>query len=304
MAIPAWTKEERAHLQALQGKLDHVRDVVGGVVKRYHTGALLHGEGGTGKSYTVMEELRRLKANCVCHNSRMTARGLVDHLQRCPDDIHLIEDAETLMEDKKSFGVLRSALWSQSRKKPAEREITWSAFRMPIRFVFTGGIIIISNVNLAEEVPEVRALKTRINVLGLDIDNQQIRALMKKICEAGEKVGEDYMTPDECWEVSTFIIDKLELLHRNLDLRLLRNGFRDYLQYKKGDSKTHWQVLLEGRMAERVVYQGRAKTKDDEHRTALEIHRMLIPAGEKYKLFHGRTGLSEKAYYRALNRKK
>lgn len=46
----------------------------------------------------------------------------------------------------------------------------------------------------------------------------------------------------------------LESLHRNLDLRLLMNGFKDYLQYKTGNATNHWHLLLEGRLRERVVF--------------------------------------------------
>ena len=101
-----------AAIQGLEAKLDHIRDTVRGVVKTFHTGLFLHGEGGTSKSYTVLKELQALRAKYVLHNTRLTGRGLVDALKRAPTDIHVIEDAETLLDDKKSFGVLRSALWS------------------------------------------------------------------------------------------------------------------------------------------------------------------------------------------------
>jgi hypothetical protein len=296
------TNEEREHLANLRKKLTHVKDAVRGVAKDFHTGLLLHGEGGTGKSYTVLEELQKLKAKYTYHNARITGRGLVDALARAPADVHLIEDAETLMDDKKAWGVLRSALWSQSKEKPPEREITWTAFRTTIRFVFTGGIIVISNSNLADSKPEIRALKARVGNLCLDINNNEIRAMMKSICREGYRYGEDCLTPDECWEVGQFIIDKLGALHRNLDLRLLLNGFRDYLQWKTGHAVNHWNVLLEGRMQERVVYRGRAEQKAEESRTALKIHKLKMPGGKKVKLWQERTGLGQAAYYRALRR--
>jgi hypothetical protein len=296
------TKEEKGHLENLRGKLTHVRDAVRGVAKDFHTGLLLWGEGGTGKSYTVLEELQKLKAKYVYHNARITGRGLVDALERAPTDVHLIEDAETLMDDKKAWGVLRSALWSQSKEKPPEREITWTAFKTTIRFTFTGGIIVISNSNLSDSKPEIRALKGRVRNLGLDISNNEIQAMMKTICREGYRYGEDYLTPDECWEVGQFIIDKLGALHRSLDLRLLVNGFRDYLQWKTGHAVNHWHVLLEGRMQERVVYRGRAEQKAEESRVALEIHKMNTPSVKKVKLWKERTGLGQAAYYRALRR--
>lgn len=305
--VPDYTTDETTALESLEEKLTVIRDSVRAVVKQFSTGLVLHGKGGTSKSYTVLQELASLKANQCYHNTRLTARGLVDALERSPSCIHIVEDAETLLDDKKSFGVLRSALWSQSKKKPPEREITWTAFKTTIRFVFTGGIIIISNVNLAQTVPEIAALKTRIKVIGLDFLNEEIRALMKKICLAGYQYGEDYLTPDECWEVCEFITLKLTELKRDLDLRLLMNGFKDYLQWKTHNSENYWHTLLEGRMAERVIssYKGRAELKGEESRIALAIQgKKGMSAEAKVKEWQAATGGSQAAFYRALKRTK
>ena len=253
--------DDKAALLKLDRKLEHIRAAVMGLTGHYHTGLFLWGEGGTGKSYTIFEELRNQKAKYVLHNSRLTARGLVDALEP-PDDIHLIEDAETMFEDKKSAGVLRSALHSQSKAKPPERIVTWGAFGTNVRFVFTGSIIIISNSNLAEQRPEIRSIKTRINVLRLDVANDELLAMMKKICGDGFRYGRDYMAPTECWSVATYIRDSLSELQRPLDLRLLTNGFRDFLQWKNDESGAlHWNDLLAARLREAVRIRGLSSSR-------------------------------------------
>lgn len=298
------TEEEVAHLATLKDKLDHIDAVVSGVALHYHTGLFLHGEGGTGKSHAIIEQFRKMKVNYVLHNTRLTGRGLVDVLERAPSAVHLIEDAETMLDDKKSFGVLRSALWSQSKKKPMEREISWTTFGTAMRFIFTGGIIVISNANLAEEIAEIRAIKTRINVLRLDLSPEELLAKMKEICLAGYEYGDDYLTPTECLEVREYIISELERLNRPVDLRLLMNGFRDYLQWKNGDSGSkHWKELISGRMAERpVVVERRADKKASESKIALEINRKKLSAAEKVEEWKKTTGLAERSFYRALKR--
>jgi hypothetical protein len=297
------TTQEREHLDLLESKLDHIGDAVKGIVKHFHTGLFLYGEGGTGKSYKVLETLRALQAKYVYHNTRLTARGLIDALERAPNDIHFIEDAETLLDDKKSFGVLRAALWSQSRKKPPEREITWTAFKTSIRFIFTGGIIVISNANLAEEIPEIRAIKTRINVLRLDLSAEELLALMKKLCLEGYQYGEDYMSPDECLEVSDFIVTEFGELNRPLDLRLLMNGFKDFLQWKTGNSIKHWTELLLGRISERPTVMRRSEKKATESQIALQISNMNISYPQKIALWEEKTGhKGDRSFYRALKR--
>jgi hypothetical protein len=65
--------EDQKHLKALAPKHDLIRDRVRGVVKHLSTGFYLWGEGGTSKSYTVLDELRVCEADYILHNSRLTA---------------------------------------------------------------------------------------------------------------------------------------------------------------------------------------------------------------------------------------
>ena len=106
-----------------------VRDRVRSVVLGYTTGFFLYGEGGNCKSFTVVQELERLRADYKLHNSRMTGRGLFDVLRNLPDSIHLLEDVEGLFRDPMAQGVLRSALWGQRRDGEQERLVTWNAYK-------------------------------------------------------------------------------------------------------------------------------------------------------------------------------
>lgn len=298
------TDEEMQQLEKLESRFSLIRDAVEGVAKHYHGGLFLSGEGGTGKSYTVIEHLRALKADHRVHNSRLTARGLVDKLEEAPAAIHLIEDAETLLDDKKTFGVLRSALWANghTKKRPQPRPITWTAYKTRIDFIFTGGLIIISNTNLVDAVPEVRAIRTRIGVLSLDVTQAETLALMKKICMDGYKYGDDYLPPAKCHEVREYVVSKLSDLKRSLDLRLMINGFRDYLQWQSGDSVNDWQALIDGRISGQVLYRTRDEKNLTKKQQAMEIYAMTLTNDEKLKLWAERTGLSQAAYYRALGR--
>ena len=57
----------KLRLLKMESKLEHIRVAVRGVVKEFHTGLFFHGEGGTSKSYTVVNELQRLKCKYVYH---------------------------------------------------------------------------------------------------------------------------------------------------------------------------------------------------------------------------------------------
>src|SRR3954452_18184811 len=136
------------NLAALEPKLQLVRDYVFQVVEGLATGLYLHGEGGIGKSFTVLTELERLKADYKLYNSRMTGRGLFNALEQFPDSVHVLEDMEPLTRDRGAQGVLRSALWGQRKdggRGPMERTVTWSTAFTEHSFVFTGGIIMLAN---------------------------------------------------------------------------------------------------------------------------------------------------------------
>ena len=315
--VDFFTAEEQAALATLEAKFTDVKDAVTAVVKNYQVGLFLWGEGGCGKSYQVLSQLKALKANFILHNSRMTGRGLVDALEEAPTSIHVIEDAETLLEDKRAFGVLRSALWASDpaaqAQCPQPRRISWRAHKTSIDFVFTGAIIIISNANLADQIAEVRAIKSRITVKRMDVTAAEVLALAKQICMKGHRQGQHEVSPDECLMVRDYIVSKLPALNRPMDLRLLPKSFASYLQWREGDAMQHWQTILDGLMREAVVYQTRDMKNAMKHTIAIEIHGMSgLSLQRKLALWEERTrglgqngkGLDQAAYYRALKREK
>lgn len=155
------SQQDEANLASLEPKLDLVRDRVRGVVSGLATGLWLYGDGGVGKSYTVIGELDACSANYFIQNSRLTGRGLFDLLVSFPDAIIVIEDCETLLNDRLAHGVLRSALWSQSTDRPMQRTVTWANLNAQLQTVFVGGIIMIANKG-PDRFPEIAALKTTL----------------------------------------------------------------------------------------------------------------------------------------------
>src|SRR4051812_33411860 len=96
---PPLTDEDHGHLQAMERKLQLVRDRVAGVVDGTATGFYLYGPGRVSKSHTVKEELDRLRADYVLFNSRATGRGLFNILRDHPDSVVVLEDMEKVFRD-------------------------------------------------------------------------------------------------------------------------------------------------------------------------------------------------------------
>jgi hypothetical protein len=114
-------------------------------------------------------------------------------------------------------------------------------------FVFNGGIIMLSNRPL-DDLPELRAIQTRISYLELVVSENEVAALMRKVAGGGFHHGQRVMTPEECLTVCEFLVAESKSLLCHLDMRLLDNSFRDYLQHREGCSSSHWKTLVAARL--------------------------------------------------------
>ena len=297
------SRTEESFLASLEQKLQLIRDRVQGVAEGYTNGMYLWGEGGISKSFTVEETLKRLRKPFKFSNSRLTAKGLFDLLRDYPDVVHVLEDMETLFSDKNAFGVLQSALWGQTNAHGVqERVVDWTIAGMPDEFTFTGGIIIISNCRL-NDIPQLRALKTRLVSAHYRPTNEEIAALMLKIAGQGHRHGPYFLPPEECHEVAQEIIGRSQSLKRNLDLRLFVNGCKDRLQWANGASVTHWRQMLEARMTESVLPAAEnCETQAQRSQRELAIARRIasLPPQERLETWTKETGKSRPALYRRL----
>jgi hypothetical protein len=168
----AGDKQSDADLLAdLDREYQILDDYVTQVVLGFQTGLYVHGRGGTGKTWNVTQRLDKLNANYVRSNSQMTGKGLFRAMQAAPKAVHLLEDMESLVNDKVAQNVLRAALWAPPGKP---REVTWTTegqldeerrWRGPERFPFEGGLIMTGNVPFAD-MPVLRALASRILTCG------------------------------------------------------------------------------------------------------------------------------------------
>jgi hypothetical protein len=306
---PPLSPADQRHLAAFEDKLQLVRDRTAAVVNGYSTGFFLHGAGGMSKSYTVLRTLKAMQADYKLFNSRMTGRGFYNALEKFPCSVHVMEDMEQIMRDRGAQGVLRSALWGQRRdgdKGPVERLVTWSTYKMEHSFIFTGGIIMISNRPLAD-LPELQAVKTRICCMHLTASDSEVRAKMREVSLKGYEHEGKVLDPAQCLEVCEYIIHQSLSLHRTLDMRLLTNSFHDYLQWQECDSACHWRDLVAARVKERpthfveeVAKRTRSARKQDEQQIAREIMEATADREERRRLWEQRTGKSEKALYRRM----
>jgi hypothetical protein len=294
---------DRAALASLEKKLHLVRDHVTAVGRGYKTGYYLYGTGGVGKSHTVLRHLESSDVPYQLYNSRMTAKGLFQTLHHAPDAIHVLEDMERLTKDPDAQGVLRSALWSQTGH---DRVVTWTtATGGPQRFIFRGGLILISNRPLAD-LPELRALATRIEVHRLDVTDAELTALMRDLATKGYRVQDKLViTPEECLKVTEYLLKECRAAGCPLDLRLQQKAFQTYLQFAADCSVSHWEDLIAASVREATChFRHEVNTNSPEAKKAKrrnvvrEIMGTVADAKTQESEYMKKTGASRADYYR------
>jgi hypothetical protein len=170
--------------------------------------------------------------------------------------------------------------------------------------IFDGGIIVISNRKISE-LPEAKALTTRIPCVDFPVTDQEIAALMRSVAMKGYRMGDSVLAPEECLDVAEFIISESTHLNRQLDMRVLINGFADRLQAEDHDAGCGWRDLiastLRGRPSvvediESVGIRRQRKARE------LEIARQIVhlPHHERLQVWKEKAEASESTLYRRL----
>jgi hypothetical protein len=287
-------------LISLDLKLRLIDDRVTAVVRGFQTGLYLCGGGGLGKTYSVYRQLERLDCEYRTFNSRMTALGLVKALDAAPDSVHVLEDMERLVNDRDAQGVLRSALWSQGDR---DRVVTWTTSVGLQRVTFRGGIIMLANRPLGD-LPELRALASRIAVHKLETTDAEMAAHMRQISQRDWNRYHLRLESNKCMEVCEHIIAECRSAQCPLDLRLYDNGCSDYLLWETGESHHHWKGLVASRVQQvlthfrhEVSHLSREDRKAQERALVCTILGESTDPQERERLWEQRTGKRKSAFY-------
>jgi hypothetical protein len=278
------TDQEKKALASYEKKCALVRDKVRAAINGTKLGALIHGEGGIGKSFQAESVFKESGIKPVLTNSHISTRGLVDLIDKNRDAVHFMEDIETIFQEKSAFGFLRSAMWGQKDEKgEMRRTATWVLHDKEIRIPFTGKIIVTANCPL-DDLPELRALATRIVPYHFRASRDELLAMMKKLCNAGYGPYKGVaLTPEQCFEVFDFYLAHVPE-KRHHDLRILEHGLWDRIDEINGVLKeTTWQEQF---LAEILKGEDPPVTRKVRIRNEREIALELYGLYEEKKLTH------------------
>jgi hypothetical protein len=233
-------------------------------------------------------------------NSRMTARALVEHLFAARHEVHLFEDMEDLYKDKTSAGILRSAC---SSVRGGPRRITYTTMTVAFDFVFTGGVIVISNEDLSRH-GVLGAVASRMRPLLWQLRPDEIVAIIRDGAAKGYTHRGHVITAAECQEVADFVI--AEMQSGKVDLRTyFDHALPSYSYWKHTKAPdVHWTDVVKSKIVGEPVIERRHDRVERERVIACECYRDGATCEGRLELWKRRTGWSKQAFYNRLNEAK
>jgi len=292
-------------LKQLDLRLAVIRDRVKGVALRHHNGVYLFGRAGTGKTYWVKRVLAELECRCEYHHGHLTPMGLFELLEKHPACVIVLDDIAEILKNSTALQILLAALGNQP-DDTGVRKVKYRRQGLDVTVDFTGGIILISNLEL-HSAPLLAALKSRVHYLRHDPSDEQIAALMRQIAAQGRP--QHGLSSAECLEVVEFVIAESVRLGCRLDIRLLVDkALPDFAQHRAGETETHWKDLvlatLEGQVQElKYVSESPAGRRDRKEKEQQLLQNILAEHGttaDRLTAWYDQTRKSERAFYRRL----
>lgn len=243
---------------SINERFDFVEKIVKMVATKTTASAIISGQGGLGKTYSVIKALESagmknitdladfqvgsaidLKRSYRVVKGYSTAKGLFRTLQESNGCTIVFDDCDSILKDPVALNLLKGALDSYG-----DRYISWNAdFRdddLDKTFKFTGQVVFITNVS-SEKLDQ--AVKSRAMVVDLSMTREEMLERMRTIAASDE------FLPESSWASKR---QALQFLQENLD-SVANLSLRTLIQTVKiadsGDSG--WQKL-----AKYVISQG------------------------------------------------
>ena len=223
----------RASEFGINKRFEFVEQMVSMVSKKTIASAIITGEGGLGKTHTVLASLDRagftnvtdlaeFEIGSVVNTSKSyrvikgfsTAKGLYRSLFESNGMVLVFDDCDSVLKDPVALNLLKGALDSYG-----ERYINWNAEMrdpdLPRSFKFTGSIVFISNMDL-DRVDQ--AVKSRALCVDLTMTQEQKVERMEVLVESEDFLSDFEVTVKR--DAIAFIRDNMDNV-ANLSLRTL-----------------------------------------------------------------------------------
>jgi len=295
---------KRAKIRAALAKREAVlRAQVRAVVQGYTSALFVWGPGGLGKSHILASELEGLVGTgWQHHTSYTTPKALLLSLAEFPDSIHVFEDCEKMYKTDVSSSILRAAC---AAPKGKARWVIYETATENLRVNFKGGIIIVSNENIAKGSGPLAAVASRFRPVKWDLSSEERMARMLDIADQGWSRGPYSLATKDCLEVAYFLIEEMRGggARVPVDLRTFtEHALPAFAQCSKQKGGVDWRDMVRAKLQGEV---GQVE-KRSEKTSRLQLLASTIAADdktsgkEKLEKWTQQTGLGKSIYYRHL----
>ena len=218
---------------SINERFGFIDELVGMVRDGATPSMMVTGQGGLGKSYTVLQNVKDLQENkdFVVIKGFSTAKALFRLLQMENGKLFIFDDCDSVLKDPASQNLLKAALDSFGK-----RRITWNAESnddLERSFDFTGKVIFISNMPF-NKIPQ--ALVSRSYTIDLSMTQADKIERMKEILP---QLVEGEVTMKEKQDAMDFVEENAENI-ADLNFRTLIK----VAKIRKG-AKGDWRKMAE-----------------------------------------------------------
>lgn len=289
-------------LEVLKQKLVLIKDRVRGVLHGHANGVYLYGRPGTSKTHTVQTMLQELNVPHVPHNGHITPGGLFALLRDNPESIIVLDDVSCIFKEPLTLQYLLAALGTPPDGSRT-RLVCQGTARGHQVARFSGGIIVITNLPLADHRSEVlAALKDRVHTVAYEPSDEEMAAFILEIA-SGSPRG---VLKDNALMVAQFLLQECKTAGVRSSMRLfLDRALTDFQQWAAGRSQCHWQDLIRSSVQEEVTSPqhplqdvSRKERLESERRLVLSICQEFPKAADRLKVWKEKTGGSKSPFYR------
>ncbi len=182
---------------SINKRFDILQDLTTLVVRRVMPSLVVTGGPGNGKSHTIVKTIQDNGLtegdNYQVFKGYSTARGLYNTLYDHNGKLIVFDDCDSVLEDKTSLNILKSALDSYDK-----RTISWmakmtKADEYPNQFDFTGRIIFISNKDKSDmdEAILSRSLSVDLSMTGEEKIQRMSHVLPQILPDVDMRIKQD-----------------------------------------------------------------------------------------------------------------
>jgi len=262
-----------------------LKEMIKIVVKSDLTGLIIYGDAGLGKTFQVLKTLGemglKVQEDYVYISTHITPLELYNLLYKYQDRIIILDDCEKLLEDLKTVGILKSALWSSVGKRYVFYYSTTDKREAPEQFEFKGKLILLFNRIPSRYKEVIDSLMSRVLTYKLDFTYEERIKIMYELCKL-------YNIP---FEIVDYIKERTSPATDNVNFRTLIQLNLIYKYYKQNPSELNgsgWKVIADDMFKQNT---------DPIMEVVCELIKSGLPVKEQVRRFTEKTGLGRTSYF-------